>query len=44
MDTALRRFYEIAKGLLHSEIAVRQPFFCARPACYSGLLLAGEML
>ncbi len=41
---ARRRFYKIAKGLLHSEIAVQQPFFYARPVCYSGLLLTREML
>ena len=30
-DTALRRFYKIAKGLLYSESDVRQPLFLCVP-------------
>ena len=47
---ALRRcFYKIAKGcctkrLLYSEILCGSLFSGLFPVCYSGLLLAGEML
>ena len=41
---ALRRFYKITKGLLYSESDVRRPLFLCLPACWSGLLLAAEML
>ena len=41
---ARRRFYMIAKGLLHSEILCSSLFAMSAPVCYSGLLLTREML
>ena len=41
---ALRRFYKIAKGLLHRISLCGSPFPVRAPVCCSGLLLTAEML